>query len=250
MRLYAELAPWFHLMSDPKGYESEAAHIVALAEAAYKGRPESLLELGAGGGCNASHLKRRFNCTLSDLSPEMLEVSRALNPECTHLLGDMRSLRLGRVFDVVLVQDAIGYMVTEQDLADTMETVAEHLGSGGVAILIPDETTETFSPGTRHGGGDGADGRALRYLEWSHEAQPGATTYEADYVLVLRAPGQPPRVELDRHVFGLFPHDTWLGLIRAAGLEPLEINIEDPYAGERVVFVARAPVPEPGPIAL
>ena len=246
MRLYAELAPWFHLLSDPRGYAGEAAHIVALAEAACKGRPESLLELGAGGGCNASHLKRRFTCTLSDLSPEMLEVSRGLNPDCAHLQGDMRGLRLGRVFDVVLVQDAIGYMVTEHDLAAALATVAAHLRPGGVAILIPDETSESFAPGTRHGGNDGADGRALRYLEWSHPAAAGATTYEADYVLILRAPGQPPRVELDRHVFGLFPRATWFGQIRAAGLEPIETDIEDPYAGERVVFVARAPSAPPG----
>ena len=34
--------------------------------------------------------------TLVDLSEEMLAVSRELNPECEHLQGDMRTLRLGR----------------------------------------------------------------------------------------------------------------------------------------------------------
>jgi trans-aconitate methyltransferase len=54
--------------------------------------------------------------TLVDLSEEMLVVSRRLNPECEHLLGDMRTLRLGRSFDAVFVHDAIDYMTTEADL--------------------------------------------------------------------------------------------------------------------------------------
>ncbi|MEM7222598.1 MAG: class I SAM-dependent methyltransferase [Pseudomonadota bacterium] len=242
MRLYAELAPWFHLVSDPAGYEKEAAHIVALAEAACEGRPETLLELGAGGGCSGSHLKQRFLCTLSDISAEMLEVNRSLNPECEHVLGDMRTLRLGHLFDVVLIHDAIGYMTSEDDLGAAIETAAEHLRPGGAAILIPDETTESFAPGTRHGGHDGGDGRALRFLEWSHPAEPNGTSYQTDYVVVMREAGQPPRVELDRHRFGLFSRDTWLRLVRAAELEPLELEIKDPHAGEHVVFVARAPI--------
>jgi hypothetical protein len=37
----------------------------------------------------------------------MLELSRALNPECRHLQGDMRSLRLEERFEAVLIFDAI-----------------------------------------------------------------------------------------------------------------------------------------------
>ena len=40
----------------------------------------------------------------------MLELSRTLNPDCEHLEGDMRTLRLGRTFDAVLIHDAVMYM--------------------------------------------------------------------------------------------------------------------------------------------
>jgi len=43
----------------------------------------------------------------------MLELSRTINPEAEHILGDMRTLRLGRTFDAVLIHDAICYMTTE-----------------------------------------------------------------------------------------------------------------------------------------
>ena len=46
----------------------------------------------------------------------MLALSATLNPECEHLEGDMRTLRLGRTFDVVFIHDAISYLTTEDDL--------------------------------------------------------------------------------------------------------------------------------------
>jgi len=105
--LYRELAPWYHLVDPVEGHRDEAdALATALGRTA--SRPlETLLELGAGAGNNAFHLKRRLRCTLADLSPEMQALSRARNPECEHVLGDMRTLRLGRAFDAVLVHDAV-----------------------------------------------------------------------------------------------------------------------------------------------
>ena len=68
MRIYAELAGWFQLLTAPEDYAAEAAEIVRLAEGAGEGELRTLLELGSGGGNNASHLKQRFACTLTDSS--------------------------------------------------------------------------------------------------------------------------------------------------------------------------------------
>src|SRR6185295_7097869 len=99
LRLYDELAQWWPLLSDPADYVEEAAFFQAQLLAACDGSPRTMLELGSGGGNNASHLKTRFVMTLVDRSPGMLAVSRALNPECEHVEGDMRTVRLGREFD-------------------------------------------------------------------------------------------------------------------------------------------------------
>ena len=101
-RLYADLAPWFHLLTTPGEYVEEAAYNAERMAEAAVGPVRTVLELGSGGGNSASHLKQRFEMTLSDLSPEMLAVSRRINPEVEHVQGDMRSLRLpGRQFDGV-----------------------------------------------------------------------------------------------------------------------------------------------------
>jgi len=242
MRLYSELAPWFHLLTHPSDYEDEADHIARVVDAAVDGEARTLLELGSGGGNNASHLKARFTCTLTDISGEMLALSGTLNPECEHVQGDMRTLRLGSTFDVVLVHDAIAYMTTEGDLRAVLETVSTHLRPGGVGILVPDTTRELFAPQTRHGGHDGDDGRSLRYLEWDHDPDPNDTTYDVEFVVVVMEKTKQVRVEHDHQTCGVFPEALWRALIAKAGLELVDVRtIDDPHAGEHAFFAARRP---------
>ena len=239
--MYSDLAPWFHLLTHPSDYEDEAAFVSRVVDDVGDGESRTLLELGSGGGNNASHLKTRFECTLTDLSSDMLALSKTLNPECEHLEGDMRTLRLGRSFDVVFIHDAVSYLATEEDLRAALETAAAHTRPGGVVILTPDATTEIFKPRTDHGGHDGADGRSLRYLEWTHDVEPGATTYVTDYAIVTRGPGDELRVVHDRHTLGLFPRATWERLICDVGLELVDTAVENPYELEQAAFVARRP---------
>jgi SAM-dependent methyltransferase len=241
VRIYGDLAPWFHLLTAPADYAAEAERYRSLIQGEVPDA-RTLLELGSGGGNNASHLKAHFTCTLSDLSPQMLTLSRELNPECDHVLGDMRTLRLGRTYDAVFVHDAVMYLTTEDDLRACMETAFAHTRPGGIALFVPDYTRETFRPGTSHGGHDGADGRSLRYLEWSTDPEPGDSVYEVDYAVVLREPGQAPRLVHDHHVEGLFPEHTWLHLLEHAGFRP---TVDRATPGDddtsETVFVARRP---------
>jgi SAM-dependent methyltransferase len=239
MHMYSDLAPWFHLLTAPSDYEDEARFVSRVVGDVGDGESRTLLELGSGGGNNASHLKKQFDCTLTDLSPEMLALSRTLNPECEHLEGDMRTLRLGRTFDVVFIHDAISYLTTEDDLRAALETAAVHARPGGVVILTPDATTEIFKPQTDHGGHDGEDGRSLRYLEWTHPAT--GSTYAVDYLIIARGPGDEVRVVHDRHTLGLFPRTTWERLIADVGLELVDTTVENPYELEQAAFVARKP---------
>jgi SAM-dependent methyltransferase len=239
MHMYSDLAPWFHLLTHPSDYWDEAAFVTRVVDDVAIGEATTLLELGSGGGNNASHLKARFTCTLTDISPDMLALSRTLNPECEHLEGDMRTLRLGREFDVVFIHDAISYLTTEEDLRAAIETAAAHIRPGGVVVLTPDATSEIFQPKTDHGGHDGDDGRSLRYLEWTHAAT--GSTYEVDYLIIARGPGEEERVVHDRHTLGVFPRSTWEALIAQAGLELVDTTVEDPYELEHAAFTARRP---------
>src|SRR5690606_36903831 len=104
--------------------------------------PRTLLELGCGGGSMAWHLKQHFTLTLTDVSSQMLEVSRLANPECEHTVGDMRSLDLGRTFDLVFIHDAIMYATSADDARATLATAARHCRVGGAVVVVPDYVRE------------------------------------------------------------------------------------------------------------
>jgi SAM-dependent methyltransferase len=242
-KLYSELADWWPLLSAPADYAEEAAIYQRLLIGACVRPPHTLLELGSGGGNNASHLKARFGMTLVDPSPGMLEHSRRLNPECEHVQGDMRDVRLGREFDAVFVHDAVCYMTTEPDLRAAIATAFVHCRPGGAALFVPDHVRETFAPSTDHGGHDG-DGSCLRYLEWTWDPDPADTTYTVDYAYLLRERDGSTRAVHDRHIEGLFARADWLQWLAEAGFEPSVATIEhsELRPGTYHGFVARRPV--------
>ena len=175
-------------MSAPEDYEEEAAFYGRALEEACQGPARTLVELGSGGGNNASHLKSRFKMVLVEPSAGMLKVSRALNPECEHVQGDMRTVRLNRQFDLVFVHDAVCYMTTESDLRQAIETAFMHCRPGGAALFAPDHLLENFRPSSDHGGHDSAT-HGLRYLEWTWDPDPIGHNVSGR----LRVPAAEPR---------------------------------------------------------
>jgi len=223
-RLYDDLASWFHLLTAPKDYAEEAAFYRRTIVANSSLSPKTLLELGSGGGNNASHLKQHFEITLIDIAPEMLRLSRSLNPECEHLQGDMRNVRLGRTFDVVFIQDAICYMTTEKDLRRAIKTAFVHCKPGGVSLFCPDHTSENFCPSTHHGGHDGTE-RSLRYLEWISDPDPNDSSYVCDMAYLLKD-NDGVRSVYTRTIFGLFEREVWLRIISEAGFTARAVLFE------------------------
>jgi SAM-dependent methyltransferase len=241
-RFYGELAAWWLLISPPEEYAAEAAEAAALLAAASIPVRE-VLELGSGGGHCAVHLKAHFAMTLSDLSDEMLDVSRALNPECEHVQGDMRTLRLGRAFDAVFVHDAIDYMTTEDDLRRAIETAFVHCRPGGVALFMPDYTAETFAPGSDHGGSDAADGRAVRFLDWTYDPDPTDDWIVTEYAFLLRDADGSVRSVHETHRTGCFAAEVWLQLLAEAGFFEPRVVVErtEEQREPRRLFVAARP---------
>jgi SAM-dependent methyltransferase len=240
-RFYGELAAWWPLISPPQEYAEEAAEAAALLGSAAIDVRE-VLELGSGGGHCAVHLKAHFTMTLSDLSEDMLDVSRALNPDCEHVQGDMRTLRLGRSFDAVFVHDAVDYMTTEDDLRRAIATAFVHCRPGGLALFMPDYTGETFAPGSDHGGSDAADGRGVRFLDWTHDPDPSDDWIVTEYAFLLRDADGSVRSVHETHRTGCFATAVWLRLLAGAGFEASVVDERTSEAREpRRLFVAARP---------
>jgi SAM-dependent methyltransferase len=237
--LYRDLVSWYQLVDPTQDHADEVHSYQAALERAASPPAETLLELGAGAGNTAYFLKRRFRCTLTDLSEEMLALSRELNPECEHAVGDMRSLRLGREFDTVFVHDAIMYMLTEDDLLAAARTAFVHTRPGGAAVFAPDCVREHFRECTTTLSGESGE-RALRGLEWMWDPDPADDTFTVDYAFVLRESGN-VKVVHDRHVEGFFMAATWRRILTSVGYT-VEL-FDRPLANGRYdsVFICRRP---------
>ena len=241
-RLYRDLADWYPLLTPVADYAREAAFYRHLFEAHGRRPPRTLLDLGSGGGHDAAHLKSTLACTLVDLSPDMLALSRRLNPECGTSGATCGGIRLGRVFDCVLVHDAVSYMASREDLTSAIITAFEHTAAGGTALFQPDFVLETFEPGTELGGSDAGE-RAMRFLEWRWAPEPMGSTYLTDMAYLLRDRSGAVEVVHDRHVMGLFPRAVWLELMADAGFQPLAIPFDHgaSFAGGHDVFLGLRP---------
>jgi SAM-dependent methyltransferase len=226
VKLYSDLATWWPLLSPPEEYAEEAAFYQAQLLASGDEPARSLLELGSGGGNNASFMKQAFSMTLVEPSAGMRAWSRTLNPECEHLEGDMRTVRLGREFDRVFIHDAIVYMTTIEDLRRAIETAFVHCRPGGAALFAPDHLRENFDPPVTDCGGADEGGRGLRYLEWTWDPDPADTTYTVDYALMMRDGDGTIRIDHDRHIEGLFTRAEWLRTLSEVGFVPRAVRYD------------------------
>lgn len=155
MKLYRELANWWPLMSPHTEYEEEA-HLFLKIIMQYHPNLHNAIEFGSGGGSNAFYLKKYFQMTLTDLSPNMLEVSRELNPDCLHMQSEMGIIDAGRDFDLVFIHDVISYFTDKNDLLTVMKNAKKHLNSDG-----------------------------LRYLEWSYDLDTKDQVTEVEYAYLM-----------------------------------------------------------------
>jgi SAM-dependent methyltransferase len=233
MKLYTELAEFWPQMSGPEEFKHEAALFKRVLTKSIRPAPRTLLELGGGSGFVGSHLKSRFQMTLVDLSPHMLAISHALNPEIEHVEGDIRTLRLGRTFDAIFVHDSIAHMLTQKDLKAAMKTAFVHCRPGGVALFVPDELRETFVPADDHGGKGN-----VRFVQWTSDPNPKDNTILVDFGILIRDKNGDVRVVHERQNHGLFARALWLRLLREVGFKPSVVH-------DRVVrdmFLARRPL--------
>ena len=219
-RLYDDLAWLWPFWGGADEYADYCSHVVRLAGAHARIPVRSLLDIGCGGGRNVFNLTHHFDVAGLDLSPRMIALAKGLNPNCGFFQGDMRTFSLDRTFDAVLVDDAVSYMASVTDLRAAFDAAWRHLNPGGVMIVTPDDTKETFvqnrtvaTPAI--GTAKPANLEAV-FVENYYDPDPTDDQYEGTMIYLIREDGE-LRVETDRHLLGLFTRDVWRETLTGAG---------------------------------
>ena len=134
-----------------KHYDTEAARLAAIIRE-YVPKAKTLLNVACGTGLHDEHLlKAGFTVTGLDLDPGMLTIARERCPNIVFHEGDMAAFGLGTQFDaVVCLFSSIGYCGSVGGLLKTMTCLATHTTPGGVVVVEPWLTPETYRLGTTH----------------------------------------------------------------------------------------------------
>jgi SAM-dependent methyltransferase len=223
---YNELA-WIELvLSPPDKHTEETEYYCRLIKEAAGITPETILHLGSGAGIYDFTLKRHFKVTGVDISDGMLAASRKLNPEVEYIKGDMRTVRLNREFDAVIIPESIGYMTTVEDLRRAIVTGYGHLKRGGV-LLITAHVREEFRENNFAYTGS-KDNCEVTVFENNYIPDPEGSIYEATIIYLVRKEGE-LKIYTDRHLIGLFDTCTWLDLLTETGCNLRQFTLNDSY---------------------
>jgi ubiquinone/menaquinone biosynthesis C-methylase UbiE len=223
---YNDLAWTEDWLADPAEYEDEVKVYVDLIRSTASGSPSTLLHLGSGAGGHDTIFKRHFAVTGVDLSPGMLIKARKLHPDIEYIEGDMRTLRLNRQFDAVVIPDSIDYMASRQDLQQAIKTAVMHLKTGGVLLVVA-KTEEIFQNNNFAYSGL-KDGIHVTLFENNYINPLHPNTYEATLVYLIRERGE-LTIHTEQQVLGLFSQEIWNAVFKNAGITMQKSSLDGIY---------------------
>ena len=207
-------AAYYDNIYSRKLYDYEARCIENLAYE-FGASGTRLLDVACGTGRHIEYLKRSFQTEGIDASPDMLELARRRNPEVSFQRQDMKEFHLGREFDVVTcLFCSIGYLQTLYNLTRAVHSMAAHLAPGGLLVLEPWYTPDTWKPSTVHSiFVNDQNLKVARMAACSIEG--GLSVVDIHYLA-----GTPKGVEhcSEREELGLFAHAEIRTALESAGL--------------------------------
>lgn len=146
MSVFEAYSQYYDLLYRDKDYAAEADYLGKLIE---RERPGSrtLLDLGCGTGRHDILLSERgLDVTGVDMSTDMLKIANAerskrlvsssANQPPKFIHGDLRTVRLGERFDVVVsLFHVMSYQASNEDLLAALSTLREHARPGGLVLF-------------------------------------------------------------------------------------------------------------------
>jgi ubiquinone/menaquinone biosynthesis C-methylase UbiE len=215
--LHNKLAKYYDRVYSFKDYLDEAVRLQNLIIKYSESGGNTLLDVACGTGLHLKHLKDDFSCTGVDVSKAMLKIARKNVKGVTFKEADMKTLRLGKQFDVILcLLSSIGYVKTAASLEKTIWNFSKHLKKGGLALIEPSHAKSAYVSGEpRITTYDGKEAKIAR-INYTNFRQ--ATAVLNMHILIAER-GKDAKYFVDRHELGLFGINNTVRIMKAAGLK-------------------------------
>lgn len=215
--MFVRSEPLYDAIYAWKNYDAETERVDAVIRE-HQPEARTILDVACGTGRHLDLLRRRgYEVAGVDLDPDMLAVARErLGPGVPLRVGDIVGLDLGETFDVVTcLFSSIGYVRTETRLREAVGSLARHARPGGLVLIEPFFTPDTFEPG--HPWAVFVDQPDLKVARMDvPQVRDGIAIVNFSYLVAT-----PEGVEYftERHELGLFTVEQHVESFRVAGLE-------------------------------
>ncbi len=214
--MFLESAQYYDVIYSFKNYQAEVQQLVAIINEHHLSEVKSLLDVACGTGKHIQYLKDHYEVEGLDLSQDLLDFARQRNPGISYYHADMVEFDLGRAFEVVTcLFSSIGYVKTHENLSRALTCMARHLLPGGLLIIEPWLTPDTWNPGTVHA--HFIDEPDLKIARVNTSSTKGRLSCFDFHYLIGTPEGTKHFVE--RHELGLFETDEMQAALADAGLQ-------------------------------
>lgn len=215
--LHTQLAKYYDRVYSFKDYLDEAVRLQNIIIKYLKSGGNSLLDVGCGTGLHLKHLKDDFVCTGVDVSQNMIKLARKNVNGVTFKEADMKTLRLGKQFDVIIcLLSSIGYVKTTSSLERTVQNFSKHLRKGGVALIEPSHAKSFYVSGEpRITTYNGKEVKIAR-VNFTKIRQ---TTAALNMHILIAERGKDVKYFVDTHELGLFGINNTLRIMKTADLK-------------------------------
>jgi SAM-dependent methyltransferase len=231
--MFTQSARVYDLVYSGKDYAAEAA-LVHDRVAARRPDSRTLLDVACGTGRHLEQFQRWYQVVGVDLDRNLLDIAGERLPRVALHMGDMRDFELSRTFDVVTcLFSSIGYVGTPAEMERAIANMARHLNDGGVLVVEPWLTPETFQP--RFPGRILVHEDATVQVVRASVARTDGRTSEIDFHYLIAEPGKIEH-RTETHTMGLFTHDEYRSAFARAGLHA---DYEEPGPTGRGLWVCQ-----------
>lgn len=215
--LHNQLAKYYDRIYSFTDYLDEAVRLQNLIIKYSKTGGNMLLDAACGTGLHLRYLKDDFVCTGVDVSKSMVRIARKNVKGVTFKEADMKTMRLGKQFDIIICMlSSIGYVKTVSSLDKTIHNFSNHLKKGGLVLIEPSHSKSFYVRGEpRITTYDGKDAKIARI----NFTKIRETTAVLNMHILISERGKDAKYFLDKHELGLFGVSSTLRIMKAARLK-------------------------------
>ena len=231
--MFIESAAFYDALYSFKDYEAAVRDIRRVLDEETPAATR-LLDVACGTGRHLELLRERYEVEGLDISATMLASARQRCPGVVFHEADMAEFSVAGRFDVVMcLFSSIGYVRTEERMRNAVMCMRRHLNPGGVLILEPWFSPETFWTGTITANHVDQPDLKITWM-YTSEREELLSVLDVHYLV-----GRPDGIETfrERHEIGLFTTAQYLDALESAGLEARHES-GGPFG--RGLFIARA----------